>query len=114
MAVQSDQNGVIADRTRENLVSADKAIIMLRQKLLKAARDLQNGKEPPEARRPEAYSARAMDIVVPKGADWKQEMEAAMSLDLPWVADADAKGPDATRDADAVMSPGTPLVATPS
>ena len=114
MAVQSDQNGVIADRTRENLVSADKAIIMLRQKLLKAARDLQNGKEPPEARRPEAYSARAMDIVVPKGADWKQEMEAAMSLDLPWVADADAKGSDATRDADAVMSPGTPLVATPS
>jgi phthalate 4,5-dioxygenase len=86
MAVQSDQAGVIADRSGENLVPADKAIILLRQKLLKAARDLREGKEPPEARRPETYNVRAMDIVIPKDADWKREMEAAMSLDLPWVA----------------------------
>jgi len=86
MAVQTDQAGVIADRSRENLVSADKAIIVLRQKLLKAARDLQQGKEPPEARQPGKYNVRAMDIVIPKDADWKREMEAAMSLDLPWVA----------------------------
>ena len=52
MAVQCDQAGVIADRTRENLVSADRAIIMMRQRLLKAARELQAGKEPPEAKRP--------------------------------------------------------------
>lgn len=87
MAVQTDQNGIIADRTRENLVAADKAIIVLRQKLLKAARDLQNGKEPPEARRPESYNVRAMDIVIPVDGDWKREMEAAMSLDRPWVAE---------------------------
>jgi phthalate 4,5-dioxygenase len=86
MAVQSDQAGVIADRTRENLVSADKAVLVMRQRLLKAARDLQNGKEPPEARRPEMYNVRAMDIVVPKDSDWKREMETAMSLDLPWAA----------------------------
>lgn len=87
MAVQTDQAGIIADRTRENLVSADKAIIVLRQKLLKAARDLQKGKEPPEARKPEKFNARAMDIVIPIEADWKREMEAAMSLDRPWIAE---------------------------
>ena len=59
----------------------------MRQKLLKAARDLQKGKEPPEARRPDAYNVRAMDIVIPDGADWKHEMEAAMSLERPWVAE---------------------------
>lgn len=84
MAVQSDQAGIIADRTRENLVSADRAVLVMRQRLLRAARDLQAGKEPPEAMRPEAYNVRAMDIVVPKDADWRKEMEAAMSLDLPW------------------------------
>jgi phthalate 4,5-dioxygenase oxygenase subunit len=86
MAVQSDQAGVIADRTRENLVSADRAVLVMRQRLLKAARELKNGKEPPEAQRPEKYNVRAMDIVVPKDADWKREMEAAMSPNLPWVA----------------------------
>ena len=73
MAVQSDQSGVIADRTQENLVSADRAVIMVRQKLLKAARDLQAGKEPPEqsarrasARAPWTSSYRSMPIGVVK------------------------------------------------
>jgi phthalate 4,5-dioxygenase oxygenase subunit len=86
MAVQYDQAGVIADRTRENLVSADRAVIMMRQKLLKAARDLQAGKEPAEASRPEKFNVRAMDIVVAKDADWKREMETAMAPERPWVA----------------------------
>jgi len=86
MAVQSDQAGVIADRTQENLVSADRAVIMMRQKLLKAARDLEAGKEPPEAKRPESFSARAMDIVIPIDADWRHEMAAAMAPERPWVA----------------------------
>jgi phthalate 4,5-dioxygenase oxygenase subunit len=86
MAVQADQAGVIADRTRENLVSADTAIIVLRQRLLKAARELREGKEPPEAQRPQEYNVRAMDIVIPKEADWKREMQAAMSLEIPWTA----------------------------
>ena len=88
MAVQTDQNGIIADRNGENLVAADKAIVMMRQRLLKAARDLQKGIEPPEARRPQSYNVRAMDIVVPLEADWKREMLSAMALDKPWVAKA--------------------------
>lgn len=86
MAVQYDQAGVIADRTRENLVSADRAVIVMRQRLLKAARALQAGTEPPEARRPEVFNVRAMDIVIPKDADWRQEMKSAMAPDQPWVS----------------------------
>ena len=86
MAVQADQRGVIADRTQENLVSSDRAIIMMRQRLLAAARNLQNGKEPPEASRPEAYNVRAMDVVIPAGADWRIEMASAMAVDKPWTA----------------------------
>ena len=85
MAVQADQRGVIADRTRENLVSADRAILVMRQRLLAAARKLQQGQEPPEARRPEAYNVRALDVLVHDEADWRQEMAAAMDLGKPWV-----------------------------
>jgi hypothetical protein len=35
--------GPIQDRSKENLVSTDNAIIMARHRLLKAARELQNG-----------------------------------------------------------------------
>lgn len=79
VALQSDQAGVIADRTRENLVSADRAIIIMRQKLLKAVRDLQSGKEPPEVRRPEAFNVTGVDITIPMDADWKRELEAAIA-----------------------------------
>jgi len=87
MAVQADQHGVIADRTQENLVSSDRAIIMMRQRLLAAARNLQNGKEPPEASRPEAYNVRAMDVIIPAGVDWRIAMASAMAVDKPWIAD---------------------------
>ena len=39
--------GPIQDRTKENLVSTDNAIIMARHRLLKAARELQKGAAPP-------------------------------------------------------------------
>jgi phthalate 4,5-dioxygenase len=85
MAVQYDQCGVIADRTKENLVSADRAIVLMRKRLLKAARDLQDGKEPAEASNPKAFNARAVDIVVKKESSWKDEMRSAMDLDRPWT-----------------------------
>ncbi len=107
MAVQADQRGVIADRTKENLVSADKAIIVLRQKLLKAAKELQEGKEPPEAQRPESYNVRAMDIVVPIEANWKQEMERAMASNLPWVAETPPEEPEVQRVLEKAMSRDT-------
>lgn len=86
MAVQSDQAGVVADRTLEHLVSSDQAVIMMRQKLLKAVRDLQAGREPPEAHRPDKYNVRALDLVISKDSDWRVEMARAMSLELSWVS----------------------------
>jgi phthalate 4,5-dioxygenase oxygenase subunit len=49
LAVTQDQGGPIADRSRELLVSSDRAIIMLRKRLLTAAKALAQGIEPPEA-----------------------------------------------------------------
>jgi hypothetical protein len=50
IAIQEDQYGPIADRTKEHLGSSDAGIIALRRRLLKAARDMAEGREPPERR----------------------------------------------------------------
>jgi hypothetical protein len=56
IAVQEDQyGGPIADRTKEHLGTSDAGIIALRRRLLKAARDLQAGCEPPESHCAGAY-----------------------------------------------------------
>ena len=47
-AMQEDQGGPITNRSMEHLVSADGAIIQVRQRLLKALRELQEGSEPLE------------------------------------------------------------------
>jgi phthalate 4,5-dioxygenase oxygenase subunit len=39
--------GSILDRTREHLGTSDRAVIRMRQQLVRAARDLANGIEPP-------------------------------------------------------------------
>ena len=44
-----DQWGPIANRSLEHLVSSDEAIIRVRRNILKAARDLSKGIEPPLA-----------------------------------------------------------------
>ena len=46
-AAVQESMGPIQDRSKENLVSTDNAIIMARHRLLKVARDLQNGVTPP-------------------------------------------------------------------
>jgi hypothetical protein len=48
IAIQEDQYGPIADRTKEHLGSSDAGIIALRRRLLKSVRDLQAGREPLE------------------------------------------------------------------
>ena len=50
IAIQEDQYGPIADRTKEHLGSSDAGIIALRRRLLKSARDMSWGREPPERR----------------------------------------------------------------
>ena len=46
-AAVQESMGPIQDRTKENLVSTDNAIIMARHRLLRAAQDLQKGIAPP-------------------------------------------------------------------
>ena len=67
LAVSQDQGGgTRLDRSREYLVSADRAIIALRKRLLGTARALQDGIEPAEPRNPGAYAVRPGDFVLPR------------------------------------------------
>jgi phenylpropionate dioxygenase-like ring-hydroxylating dioxygenase large terminal subunit len=64
LAVQEDQRGPIADRSRERLGSSDTAIIAMRRRLLNAVRDLLQGVEPPEPHRPEAFRIRSAALLL--------------------------------------------------
>jgi phthalate 4,5-dioxygenase oxygenase subunit len=68
-AVQEDQGGPIADRTLEHLVSADGAIIQVRQRLLKTLRELQEGTEPAEPGVTGEGRVRPIDILLPGNVD---------------------------------------------
>ncbi|BBU33043.1 ring-hydroxylating oxygenase subunit alpha (plasmid) [Burkholderia sp. THE68] len=64
--------GPIQDRTRENLVSTDNGIIMVRHRLMKAARALaEKGVEPP-GRDPEAQKVRSVAIVLHRDKPFKE------------------------------------------
>jgi hypothetical protein len=56
--------GPIQDRTKENLVSTDNAIIMARHRLMRAAQDLQKGVAPPGLS-PSAHRVRSATFVLP-------------------------------------------------
>jgi phenylpropionate dioxygenase-like ring-hydroxylating dioxygenase large terminal subunit len=68
-AMQEDQGGPIADRSIEHLVSADGAIIQVRQRLLKTLRQLQEGIEPAEPVVTSESRVRPIDIVLSKDVD---------------------------------------------
>jgi phthalate 4,5-dioxygenase len=55
----------IVDRSRERLVRSDVAIVTARRRLLSMVRALQNGIEPAEASRPEAFAVRAISKITP-------------------------------------------------
>jgi hypothetical protein len=54
-----DSQGPIVDRTVEHLGTTDIAIIEWRKLMLRLARDLREGQEPPQARNPDAYWVRS-------------------------------------------------------
>jgi hypothetical protein len=57
--------GPIADRSRETLGSGDRSIMLMRQLLLRAAKELRQGAEPGNVRHPENFAIRAGEIVSP-------------------------------------------------
>jgi phthalate 4,5-dioxygenase oxygenase subunit len=70
--------GAIQDRTRENLVSTDNGIIMVRQRLMKAARALAEKGEAPPGRDAEAQSVRSVAIVLPRELPFKEGAREAL------------------------------------
>ncbi|MDQ6621523.1 MAG: aromatic ring-hydroxylating dioxygenase subunit alpha [Pseudomonadota bacterium] len=63
-AAVQESMGTIADRTREHLVSTDNGIIMTRQRLMRAARNLEKGILPP-GREAREQAVRAFSAVLP-------------------------------------------------
>jgi phthalate 4,5-dioxygenase oxygenase subunit len=71
-AVQESM-GPIVDRSLEHLGPADKAIISLRQMLLRGVKTVQEGGDPPGLGE-SYYWLRAAEKVLPKDADWRTEL----------------------------------------
>lgn len=76
--------GPVQDRTQEHLAYSDRAIVAMRQLMLRAVRDVQDGREPPHVVRDPATNAFPhivvrRDMVLPATAEWRGfwEREAA-------------------------------------
>ncbi len=74
MMAQESQ-GVIADRTRENLTATDIGVVHFRRLMLREARALRDGKEPAAAGQPEAYCLRAGGAVLPGSLSFEETMK---------------------------------------
>lgn len=55
--------GPVQDRTRENLCPADRGIVMARQRLIRAAQDVQAGRSPPGTN-PETHRVRPASVIL--------------------------------------------------
>ncbi len=74
--------GVIYDRTKEHLGSADTAIINARRRWIMAARALQaDGATPPGIDAPQAYRVRSISFTAPRTASWVEEGRKLWTLD---------------------------------
>jgi phthalate 4,5-dioxygenase oxygenase subunit len=75
-AFATESQGHVQNRTEENLVSSDKAIVAARKLILNAIRDVQQGREPQHVvRDPNANrfgNLVVLSEVISNGADWKE------------------------------------------
>ena len=79
--------GPVADRTKENLRSTDRAIIIARQRLVKAAKEVQKGGKA-LGLSPEAQLVRSASFVIPVEANFEEHALDAVKYreDAPHVA----------------------------
>lgn len=70
---RTEGKNTAVDRSQEHLGASDKAIIAMRRMLLQAARSIGQGVDPPGTCS-EYYQLRAIDKVLPAGAEWQQEL----------------------------------------
>jgi len=85
-AVQESM-GPVADRTIEHLGVSDTAIIRIRQLLLKAVRDLEDGKEPP-GMKGASYRVRSARFAAPDEAAFADIVDERVTLDAAPVMEA--------------------------
>jgi hypothetical protein len=70
--------GAIQDRTRENLVGTDNGIIMMRQRLMKAAKALAEKGEPPPGTTPEHQRIRSAALLLKRDLAFKDAAQEAL------------------------------------
>jgi phthalate 4,5-dioxygenase len=69
LAVQEDQDGTICCRDEEHLGVTDRGIVGTRRLLLKLAKDLQKGIDPPHVQHPQAFRVRSVTATRPRSLD---------------------------------------------
>jgi phthalate 4,5-dioxygenase len=78
IAIQENLYGPIADRTKEHLGTSDAGVIALRRRLLKAVRDLQAGREPPEPYCGGAYRVHPTASLMQRDASFEEVARSAI------------------------------------
>jgi phenylpropionate dioxygenase-like ring-hydroxylating dioxygenase large terminal subunit len=72
LAVQESM-GRVVERWREHLGTTDRAIIVMRQIMLSAIRDVREGGDPPGVNSESYRGVRAADLILPKDARWQED-----------------------------------------
>jgi hypothetical protein len=70
--------GAIQDRTKENLVGTDNGIIMMRQRLMKAAKALADQGTPPPGTEPEHQKVRSAAVLLKRGLAFQEAARDAL------------------------------------
>ena len=70
-----ESQGAIADRSREHLTATDIGVVHFRRLMLKEAKNLRDGMEPPAAQHPWSYRLRSGGAVLAGDLSFKQVME---------------------------------------
>jgi phthalate 4,5-dioxygenase len=79
----TESMGAIYQRDREHLGTADLGIIASRRMLIREAKALRDkGASPNGALTPEAFKVNACNVLLPKGTDWVQGVEAASAPEV--------------------------------
>jgi phthalate 4,5-dioxygenase oxygenase subunit len=74
-AAMIETMGSVVDRSFEHLGTSDTAIIAMRRRLVKAARDLEEGIEPASTSHPEHYWRRSSSAVLPRDVMFDEDTD---------------------------------------